>query len=68
MMCIRSTGGGSRFGFSFSAEIPQKFAPQASATMLLFRVTFVSTVSIPYDRTAIGEPLIKIKKKKIIDY
>lgn len=62
MMYIRSTGGGSRFGFSFSAETPQKFAPQVSATTLLFRVVFVAIVSIPYDRTAIGEPLIKIKK------
>lgn len=47
MRYIRSTGGGCRFGFSFSADTPQKLAPQVSATTLLFRVTFVMTVSIP---------------------
>jgi len=53
MRYIRSTGGGCRFGFSLAADTPQKLAPHISATMLLFKVTFATTGSIPYERTVI---------------
>lgn len=67
MRCILSTGGGCKFGFSFSADTPQKFAPHVSATTLLFKVIFVMAVSIPYERTAIAREML-MKIKKIIDY